>query len=472
MAGPRGHVRTQMLWVAVMDLACLVVGGVVGIMLRFGHEEIREYVFARPYSWLLLFGSVLLANYLAGSYQLQFTFSRFNLVVTWAFSIVFALLILGITSYAWFVFMLGRGVLLLTLATYSLLSLALRLVIYRRLFRSEGFICRVAVLGPGRCAEEAIRILENSHVLPAHRVVACVEIERNGIPAPARLIPDRIPVIQTAADKIVEKLKTLDVRLLVLAPDNESDLRTIFPQLRKVRFQGIEVLSRLALAEIYTGRTPLELVTEEALMEASLQSGLPAIRRVKRLLDIVLSAVACVVLVPVVLLLVIVMKLSAPRSPVFYTQIRVGRFGVPFRIVKFRTMRENAEDESGPVWSAPNDDRITRLGRILRRFRLDEIPQLFNVLKGEMSLVGPRPERPEIGQQLSKVLMHYAERVNVPPGLTGWAQIRYPYGSSVEDAARKLEYDLYYIKHLSLTLDLQILLSTVRIVLLGKERTV
>jgi lipopolysaccharide/colanic/teichoic acid biosynthesis glycosyltransferase len=135
-------------------------------------------------------------------------------------------------------------------------------------------------------------------------------------------------------------------------------------------------------------------------------------------------------------------------------------------------MRPDAELDSGAVWASANDLRITRLGRFLRRFRLDELPQLVNVLNGEMSLVGPRPERPEIIAELERRIPCYNERENITPGLTGWAQIRYPYGYTVEDAARKLEYDLYYMKHLSLALDLQIILSTLRIVMLGKERNI
>jgi lipopolysaccharide/colanic/teichoic acid biosynthesis glycosyltransferase len=163
-------------------------------------------------------------------------------------------------------------------------------------------------------------------------------------------------------------------------------------------------------------------------------------------------------------------KISAPREAVMYSQRRAGQFGKIFRIHKFRTMRPGVEKETGPVWSPLSDSRITRLGRVLRRFRLDEIPQIVNILRGEMSIVGPRPERPELIEQVVEVIPYYAERENVVPGLTGWAQIRYPYGSTIEDAARKLEYDLYYIKHLSFSLDVQVILSTIRIVLLGKEK--
>jgi len=226
------------------------------------------------------------------------------------------------------------------------------------------------------------------------------------------------------------------------------------------------------VAEVYRGVTPLDLINEDVVMQASLESDVPMVRRVKRLFDIAISVVACVVFAPVALCVAAAIKLSAPMSPILYTQERVGQFGRVFRIYKFRTMRPGAERETGPVWSDAGDPRITRSGRFLRRFRLDEIPQFVNILKGEMSFVGPRPERPELIETLEKQIPFYGEREYLSPGLTGWAQVRYPYGYSVESAARKLEYDLYYMKHLSLSLDLQIILSTLRIVMLGKERSV
>jgi lipopolysaccharide/colanic/teichoic acid biosynthesis glycosyltransferase len=157
---------------------------------------------------------------------------------------------------------------------------------------------------------------------------------------------------------------------------------------------------------------------------------------------------------------------------VLYCQERVGRFGRIFRIYKFRTMRVNAEQEQGAVWSPENDSRISWAGRSLRKYRLDELPQLWNVLKGDMSLVGPRPERPEIVEKLEKVVTYYRERENLLPGLTGWAQIRYPYGATIEDARAKLEFDLYYLQNVSAVLDLKIILRTLRIVVFGLEREI
>jgi lipopolysaccharide/colanic/teichoic acid biosynthesis glycosyltransferase len=163
-------------------------------------------------------------------------------------------------------------------------------------------------------------------------------------------------------------------------------------------------------------------------------------------------------------------KISNPDAPVLYKQERNGQFGKIFTIYKFRTMRVGADADSGQVWSAKNDPRITRLGYILRMFRLDEIPQLWNVLRGDMSLVGPRPEQPGIVKELEAQIPFYREREYALPGLTGWAQINSPYGNSLELTKRKVEHDLYYIKNMSLSLDLQIMLRTVRIVLFGKEK--
>lgn len=455
-----------------MDLVCLLMGSAIGVMVRFGPEEMTKYVFNHLEGWLLLFGGVILANYLAGGYKLQFTFSRFNLIVTWVFSIAFALMILSVTSYAWVTDVLGRGVLLFSLTFYSVLSLFLKLLVYRGLFRSEIFQCRTVILGVGTSVRELKRMLEGEYVLPAHRVVACLRVtDAQAEPEHSQAaVIDKVAVIDSSTDMLENVIRSLGVTLIVLAMEDACGDAKCYPALKRLRFDGVEVLNPLNVAEIYTGRTPLDLINEEYLMQASLESDLPVYRRIKAVIDIVISILALILLSPLLLAITLLLKLTSPLSPVFYSQSRVGRFGKPFRIYKFRTMRHGAEARTGPVWAADRDPRITRLGHVLRRFRLDEVPQLVNVLKGEMSIVGPRPERPELTEQLAKRIPFYDERENVTPGLTGWAQIRYAYGSTVEDAARKLEYDLYYMKHLSFSLDLQIILMTLRIVVLGKER--
>jgi sugar transferase (PEP-CTERM system associated) len=188
---------------------------------------------------------------------------------------------------------------------------------------------------------------------------------------------------------------------------------------------------------------------------------------VKRLFDMVCASVLILLTWPIMLVTAILIKLES-TGPVLYLQERVGLNGRLFRVVKFRSMCANAEMDGQPRWAAAGDARVTRVGRLIRKLRIDELPQLFSVLGGDMSLVGPRPERPFFVDQLTRELPYYAVRQSVKPGVTGWAQVRYHYGASVEDAAEKLQYDLYYVKNHSLFLDLVVLFETVGVVLLGK----
>ena len=186
----------------------------------------------------------------------------------------------------------------------------------------------------------------------------------------------------------------------------------------------------------------------------------------KRWLDIASSALSLVLSLPLCLFVALAIKLDS-SGPVFYRQERVGQDGKTFTMLKFRSMRNDAE-ENGPKWAAINDDRITRVGRFIRKYRLDEIPQMINVLKGDMSFIGPRPERPIFVDKFAREIPYYRRRHVVKPGISGWAQIRYPYGASKEDALEKLKYDLYYIRHFSIFFDISIILETGKVVLLGK----
>jgi exopolysaccharide biosynthesis polyprenyl glycosylphosphotransferase len=189
----------------------------------------------------------------------------------------------------------------------------------------------------------------------------------------------------------------------------------------------------------------------------------------KRLLDIVCASLMIAVTAPLLLLIAIGIKLDSP-GPAIFSQERVGLHGAKFTLYKFRTMNMDAESKSGPAWAAEFDDRVTPFGRVLRKFRLDEIPQAFNVLRGDMSFAGPRPERPYFVDMLLEHIPYYGLRHYVKPGITGWSQVTYPYGASVEDAIEKLQYDLYYIKHMSFRQDLLVLLKTFKVVLFGRGR--
>ena len=188
---------------------------------------------------------------------------------------------------------------------------------------------------------------------------------------------------------------------------------------------------------------------------------------IKRVFDIVCAAFLLVLTLPLMLFTMLVIALES-RGPVFYRQERVGLNGKPFDVIKFRSMRCDAEQDGNPRWAMAADDRVTRVGRVIRKVRIDELPQLYNVLKGEMSMVGPRPERPFFVESLTKDIPYYAVRHSVKPGVTGWAQVRYEYGATVEDAKQKLQYDLYYVKNHTLFLDMLIMFETVSVVLTGK----
>jgi len=192
------------------------------------------------------------------------------------------------------------------------------------------------------------------------------------------------------------------------------------------------------------------------------------LRSSKRALELALALLFLTAALPLLVVLGILVRLES-RGPAVYRQSRVGRDGVPFTLYKLRTMRADAETESGPVWTDPRGDpRVTRLGRALRMLRLDELPQLWNVVRGEMSFVGPRPERPHFVETLRRVIPYYDERHAVRPGITGWAQVKFGYGSTIEDTERKLQFDLYYLKNMSLLLDLAIVLETFKVMLIGR----
>lgn len=259
---------------------------------------------------------------------------------------------------------------------------------------------------------------------------------------------------------------------LVIACDERRNMLPV-EHLFKCKTRGIDVIEILDFIEQETGQIAVNLIYPSWVIYAN---GLNLNQRFRTNLDYKLNVVLAILTLaltwPLMLVTALLIYLEDGRktgASVFYRQLRVGIDGKPFYIVKFRSMRADAE-KNGARWATENDDRVTRVGRIIRKYRIDELPQLINVLAGDMGFVGPRPERPEFVNQLEKDIPYYNHRHNVKPGLTGWAQLKYPYGSTTEDAQEKLKFDLYYIKHRSLMLDLMILVRTVEIVLFGKGR--
>ncbi|MEC4888819.1 MAG: TIGR03013 family PEP-CTERM/XrtA system glycosyltransferase [Nitrospira sp.] len=329
----------------------------------------------------------------------------------------------------------------------------------RGLWRMPGLKKRILILGTGQLAVDLCQVITS-------RNRWLVEIV-GFLGGKTQRVETRLvnPGIVGTYDQLSEVVEQHRVDTIVVCLE---DRRSVLPvqALLDSKAMGLEVLDGHHLFEEASGRLSIDSLRPSALIfSTGFRRRLPSLVS-KRLLDVVASAVGLVVLTPLFILLAAVIRLDSP-GPVFYRQVRVGLRGRPYMIWKFRSMRQDAE-KSGPRWAQANDPRISRVGWWLRKTRLDELPQLINVLKGDMSLVGPRPERPVFVQDLRVNIPYYDIRHTVRPGVTGWAQVKFRYGASQEDSHTKLQYDLYYVKNLSLLLDLKILMHTIRVVMLGE----
>src|SRR5215470_19253112 len=345
------------------------------------------------------------------------------------------------------------------LASYALLLtlicvLALRVVVYA-LAKRAPFSEAVLLLGGGALAVEVAHQIRTRPDL-ALRLVGVLN------PAGTECEGDRLGDYGDVRD-VVRRVRP--DRIVVAMPDRRGNLPV--SDLLACRFRGVEIEEGTSVYERLTGRLAVESLTPSALIFGDGFRVSRAQLALKRVMSVVIASVALVVTAPLIALVALGIKLES-RGPVFFIQERIGLSGRPFRLIKFRTMRQ-AERGSDGIWQRDNASRVTRFGAVLRRYRLDELPQCVNILKGDMSLVGPRPEMASNVATFSAVIPFYNLRHEVRPGLTGWAQVRAGYSMSTEEVTRKLCYDLYYIKHLSLRFDLWILFDTVKFVLSGKR---
>jgi sugar transferase (PEP-CTERM system associated) len=262
-----------------------------------------------------------------------------------------------------------------------------------------------------------------------------------------------------------ELIKQHTIEKIVVALDDRRG-KTPIEELMTCKLAGMLIVKGERFFEELTGKIMVEKINPDAIIFSEGFKKNRLIRLLKRLVDILTASLGLIISFPCICICSLAIKIDSP-GPIFYFQERVGEKGKLYKLIKFRSMTVNAE-QYGPVWAGKNDNRVTKVGGFIRKVRIDEIPQMWNVLKGEMSFVGPRPERPVFVDQLKKIIPYYSLRHNVKPGITGWAQICYPYGATEEDALRKLEYDLYYIKNMSLRMDLLIIFQTIKTVLFQK----
>ena len=328
--------------------------------------------------------------------------------------------------------------------------------LYFKILQRQMFVQTIAIIGTGKFAGEIVGAIEKKKD-SGFKIVAFVGDKKSPI------VPGGIPVF----NKIIE-LKLLceqrAIEKIVVALDEKRGIP--IHELIQYKFLGIEILGAARFYEELTGTVPVKRVNPSWLVFSEGFYVGRMKKMLKRTIDILAAFAVLLICLPIFAVTALIIRLESPGG-IFYRQERVGENGKPIDIIKFRSMKADAE-KNGPVWASTDDDRTTRFGRLIRKTRIDELPQLFSVLKGEMSFVGPRPERPFFVKELEKKIPFYSNRHVVKPGITGWAQIYYPYGASEEDALRKLEYDLYYIKHLSISMDLLIIFQTIKVVLFHK----
>ena len=391
-----------------------------------------------------------------GLYQRGLPFSA-GLLVRIGLSFLIASVAMSVVFYTFPDLVVGRGVMVYAMLFTFVGVLGLRSLFFR-LTHNDVQSTVVLVLGTGR---QAKMIADLEPHQPGIRIVGYVSVneQETEIPKSRWIAHDR---------RLMDLVLAHEVDEIVVAPDDRR-LRLPVDEILDCKMSGTMVLDLLSFFEKETSRIKLDVLHPSWIFfsDGFRLSGIA--QSSKRALDLLAGVLIFLLSWPLMVMAALAILIeSRGRGPILFHQVRVGMDGREFAVHKFRSMRTDAEADGVARWAIKNDSRITRVGAFIRKTRLDELPQVFNVLRGEMSLVGPRPERPQFVEQLEKEIPFYSERHRVKPGLTGWAQLSYPYGATIEDARNKLEFDLYYVKNASAFLDLIILLETVEVVLWGK----
>jgi sugar transferase (PEP-CTERM system associated) len=439
----------------------LIISAVLGAALvRLGTSGVRA---EGPdlIAWKAIFVAAIcqLCFYFGDLYNLRIVADRREMFIRIVQGLGVTSLILGM-FYFWFPsLVIGRGVFLIAAALVVLLVIGWRLC-WEWLARAVGPRERLLIIGTNPAAVGLARELFDRRELGVEIVGFISDSE---LPVGAPVVN---PGVIGTIDDIPELVRKRDVDRVVVSL---SDARGRLPmdKLLDMKLGGVTFDHLASVYEEYTGKIAIENLRPSWLIFSSGFRKATMVKAGKRVLDVVMSGVGMIVLAPVMLFTALLVRISSP-GPVIYHQVRVGQNNRLFTIHKFRSMRADAEATTGAVWAQKNDSRITPIGNFMRKTRLDELPQLWNVLKGDMSVVGPRPERPEFVQELTQQIPFYGQRHVVKPGLTGWAQVSYAYGASVEDSLEKLQYDLFYIKHLNIPLDFFIIFKTIKTVVLRR----
>lgn len=457
----RYYVPTEFVVVAILEFLALLFSLYLALEIRFWdgnwHAEPGDFL-SKGLVYAIVMQLCLVAF---GAYQRQTGRFINMLMLRIASGLLLGLIPLGVSFYFFPTFFLGRGVLFFAVV-FSFIFISIIRLFFKRIVKERNMWTRVLVLGAGERAALIRDAVIKSEIKGLNIVSFIAMPGDNGI-------MDDVKVQSLDKQDLIEYVEELDIDEVVIAMDERRS--SVFPTkaLIECKMSGINVLELVTFFERRAGKIRLDMLNPSWLyLSEGFQIGI-----IRRILKRAVDLLAVLALSPFALFFGAVVSLaifieSGGRGSVFYSQVRVKQNGEPFKIYKFRSMVLDAEKDGVAKWASKNDDRITRVGRIIRKGRLDELPQLFNVVKGDMSFVGPRPERPEFVEKLARAVPYYEERHRVKPGLTGWAQVCYSYGDTVGDSIEKLQYDLYYVKNYSVLLDLLILLQTAEVVMLGK----
>ncbi len=432
----------------------------LAIAIRFSlsadHVLGYEFVFFKS---LLIAFVCQFSFYYNDLYAIHFESRWRDWLLSFAQSLAASSIILAVLYYLFPSLIIGRGIFFLTIILLPVVLIPWRIA-YFWLLQIKPMQENILIIGSGQMARTMGELVYTEHK-DEYNILGFLDED------PGRIGEKVInPGIIGTYDGLGKVMETHSIdRIIVAVQDRRGKLPV--SDLLRYKFKGVNIEESETFYERLAGKILVENIKPSWFIFSSGFRGFKFLRFMKRVIDLFLSTTLLLVTWPLFILSAAAIKLES-FGPVFLRQERVGENGKLFVLLKFRSMRNDAESATGPRWASKDDARITRVGKFLRRSRLDELPQLINVIKGDMSFVGPRPERPYFVERLEKQIPFYMLRHTLKPGITGWAQIRYSYGASVEDALEKLQYDLFYIKNLSIWLDLTIILETIKIVLLQR----
>lgn len=441
----------------------LIVNGSIFLsaILRLGLNAGWGYIQSNPWSFILTGWIYIITFFSMELYDIRKDFKSIGNVMTITLASTSAFVITTLLFYMNWSLRIGRGVFILNGILIILFIIGWR-ILYSYLLEQPIFKRNVLIVGAGWAGKT---ILQEINVAKKSGMKAVGFIDDD--PSKKGNLIEGYPILGDRYS-INNVIRQNDVDLIIAAITHEKHADLI-KALINCSWKGIDIIDMPAIYEQLTGKIPFKHINNMWMLHIAIGKPKLYSRLIKPVLEAGIALILFVLLIPVMVILAIVIKCDS-RGRIFYTQERVGKDGRKFTIMKFRTMVENAESLTGAVYAADNDHRITKIGRFLRKWRLDEIPQLLNVVKGDMSLVGPRPEREVFIREFEEKIPFYTQRLLVRPGLTGWAQVKFPYASSIEQTEEKLQYDLYYIKNMSFILDFVVFLKTIRVVLFGKGK--